>query len=245
MQKDYESIYHAAEENYWWFHGRREFIISTIQKQGVSKGSVILEVGCSGGRLLELLNEEGFRNLSGIDLSEDAICRCRERNLKNVLVKDGENTGFEDGKFDLIIASDILEHIKNEEEALLEWYRILRPGGKLILFVPAFNFLWSSYDEFNFHYRRYTKSYFLKKIVKAGFKVELTSYWNFILFLPIALVRIGTRLLNTRSRPDRIFEINRYVNRLLLYLIRFENWLLGLIRLPIGVSLFAVVKKQS
>ncbi|MDD4604648.1 MAG: class I SAM-dependent methyltransferase, partial [Bacteroidales bacterium] len=166
-------------------------------------------------------------------------------NLKNVLVKDGENTGFEDGKFDLIIASDILEHIKNEEEALLEWYRILRPGGKLILFVPAFNFLWSSYDEFNFHYRRYTKSYFLKKIVKAGFKVELTSYWNFILFLPIALVRIGTRLLNTRSRPDRIFEINRYVNRLLLYLIRFENWLLGLIRLPIGVSLFAVVKKQS
>lgn len=243
MQKEFESTYHAVEENYWWFRGRREKILRIIQKQGVSKGSEILEIGCSGGRLIELLNKEGFRNVTGIDTSSEAISHCRIRGLHNVTVMDGRKTEYDDGTFDLIIASDVLEHINNDDETLREWHRILKFGGKVIVFVPAFNFLWSSHDVLNCHYRRYTKSILIKKITEAGLKIVVDGYWNFILFIPVVITRMLERLFKVRKQPDRIFSINQSLNGMLGSLLKFENRLSDRIRFPVGVSLFTVVKK--
>ena len=131
MKKSYESKYHNLEMVYWWFEGRRDIIFKLLHLE--NKNSKILEVGCSGGPLLNYLKQKNFNNLYGMDISLDAVNLCKKRGIKNVLVGDGSKTGFKDNSFDIIIASDILEHIKNDSLALLEWNRILKNKGKLNL----------------------------------------------------------------------------------------------------------------
>ena len=182
MDKIYEQEYHLLEENYWWFEARRHFIIKLVKKLKLERNSKILEIGCSGGPLIKELNNLGFNNVHGIDISPEAISRCTKRGLRNVQIMDAAATNFKDGEFDLIISSDILEHIKDEEKALGEWERILAPYGNLLVFVPAFEFLWSHHDDVNLHYRRYTRKKLVSSIEPLKLKILKSSYWNFTLF---------------------------------------------------------------
>ncbi|NWF75839.1 MAG: class I SAM-dependent methyltransferase [Nitrospirae bacterium] len=240
----YASKYHGLEENYWWFIGRRDIIIHLIMK--ARKDIEILEVGCSGGPLMLSLKRHGFVNVNGIDISKEAIDLCKNKGLNEVLVSDAENTGLKNQLFDLIIASDILEHLRDDEKALIEWHRILKPHGKLLIFVPAFNFLWSKHDEVNHHFRRYS-SFRLKKILsKACFEIERISYWNFLLFIPTSIIRLSQRLLfnNSKKNGDQLFQVNTFINKFLEIMIKFENRLLSAgINFPFGVSLFVLAKK--
>jgi ubiquinone/menaquinone biosynthesis C-methylase UbiE len=240
----YASKYHELEENHWWFIGRRDIIFRLIKDY--QRDVEILEIGCSGGVLIEFLKKRGFLKLHGIDIDEKAIEICRQRVIKKVGVADAQETGFKEQQFDILIASDVLEHIKNEDKALLEWYRILKPGGTLIIFVPAFKFLWSNHDEVNCHYRRYSKSGLIKIVEKNSFKTERVSYWNFSLFFPISLVRFFRKFLpgNRKRASDQLFEFNTVVNKTLEYILRLENKFLSTgINLPIGVSLFIIGRK--
>ncbi|MBM4140387.1 MAG: class I SAM-dependent methyltransferase [Nitrospira sp.] len=239
MKKSYAAKYHILEKYHWWFLGRRDIIYKLIKH--FYRDIDILEVGCSGGLLIGFLQMRGFKNLIGIDIDHEAIELCRQTGITNVFVRDAEKTGFEDQQFDIIIASDILEHMKDEDKTLLEWHRILKPKGELLVFVPAFNFLWSKHDEVNYHYRRYSKSRLLSILQKNGFKVKRISYWNFSLFFPVTIVRLFQRLLSgNRSSGDQLYDVNIFVNRTLEYLLGLENKVLSLgINLPLGISIFA------
>jgi len=245
MDKSYESKYHLLEESNWWFVARRDIILKLIKKLDLKKNAKILEIGCSGGPLLKFLKQNGFLNIYGIDISASAIDLCRMRRIKNVAVMDGAKTQFKNGEFDLIIASDILEHINVDTSALSEWYRLLKPNGRLIIFVPAFNFLWSTHDETNYHYRRYSKSLLLKKLEKANFKINRSSYWNFCLFFPTAAMRILQRFsVKKKSKTkDQLYKLTPLVNNGLIILLKVENWFLKFLNFPIGVSIFAICKK--
>src|SRR5207253_9325776 len=116
----------------------------------------ILDIGCAGGPLLLDLKNAGFYNLYGVDVSEKAAEVCKQRGLENVYVMDGHNPEFEENSFDVIIASDSLEHLQDDMLALKNWNRLLKPGGELYVFVPAFMYLWSKHDVVNQHFRRYT-----------------------------------------------------------------------------------------
>ncbi len=237
----YASKYHELEKNHWWFIGRRDIIFRLIKDY--RRDVEILEIGCSGGVLIEFLERRGFTRLRGIDIDERAIEICRQRGIKNVWVADAQETGFKDQQFDLVMASDVLEHIKDEDKALCEWHRILKSGGKLIVFVPAFKFLWSKHDEVNLHYRRYSKSSLIEVFKKNGFGIERSSYWNFTLFLPACLVRILQRLLSG-SRKSQLPEVNIFLNKTLEYILKLENsFLSGGINLPVGISIFAIARK--
>src|SRR3990172_8023603 len=122
MDRDYVSKYHLLEESYWWFSGRRDIIYRLIKSY--KKDSEILEIGCSGGPLIEFLRKRGFKNLRGIDIDSEAIEICRQKGIDKVCLADGIETGFEDKVFDIIIASDVLEHIEREYEAVSEWHRL-------------------------------------------------------------------------------------------------------------------------
>jgi SAM-dependent methyltransferase len=244
MNEAYEAKYHIQEEKHWWFETRRDIIINLLERSG--RNSKILEIGCSGGPLIRALHELGYKNVQGIDISRDAIDLCRRRGINDVFVMDGSKPEFKDGQFDIVIASDVLEHIQDDEKALLEWNRILKPAGKLIVFVPAFEILWSKHDEANHHYRRYSKSELIRVLEGAQFEIDRSSYWNFMLFFPTTLVRLIHRMLSIygQQNGDQLVELNPVANKVLFYLIKTENILLKVLNFPVGVSVFATASKK-
>lgn len=240
MNPAYESIYHTLECDHFWFRARRDFILRLLKKWRISQSDAILEVGCSGGPLLRDLAENGYHHVTGIDLSQAGIALCHQQNIPNTYVQDATKMTFADHSFDLVIASDILEHISDEGAALCEWRRVLKPGGKLLVMVPAFMFLWSQHDVVNQHYRRYTRDRLVVAMQAAGFKVPNSGYWNGTLFPPVAAIRLIRKILPRRERGD-IRPTSSIVNALCYRLLKFENTLsLAGLRTPVGISVQAV-----
>lgn len=245
MQKDYERLYHELELHHWWFVGRRNALLAILER--FPKNARILEIGCSGGALLLDLKAHKFTCAEGLDISRQAIAMCRARGLTNVALASAEQSGKESNSFDVIVAADILEHIADEKNALQEWRRILKPEGTLILFVPAFAFLWSEHDVINQHKRRYRKDTIVALLNNSGFLAEQASYWLAALFLPIALIRLLARLRKGHKKPRvQLFKPFFLINAFFVILLNIENALLFRlhIRYPFGVSVFVRAKKR-
>jgi SAM-dependent methyltransferase len=160
---------------------------------------------------------------------------------------DAQRLEFADQTFDVLVASDVLEHLADERVALEEWRRVLAPGGSLLVFVPAFSFLWSEHDVANRHYRRYRLEQLSEVIKDVGFRLERKSYWNALLFPAVALVRgmkrltAGRRLSIRNSPAGDLFIPPEFANRMLLAFLRLENiLLLSKVRWPVGVSAMAI-----
>ena len=245
MNIEYEIKYHQIEENYWWFQARRDMVFRLVQALKLPSNADILEIGCSGGPLLQRLRSVGYTQLTGIDISEAGIAVAQQRGIPNVSCMDGTKLAFPDASFDLVVASDVLEHIQDEAQALQEWARVLRPGGRLLVFVPAFQFLWGKHDVVNQHFRRYTANQLATVVRGANLKVSRTSYWNVSLFFPTAVVRLFKHLLPKNNAPvtDDLFAVSPLLNKLLSGFIQGENRLLQAINAPIGVSVFTLASK--
>lgn len=249
MKKEFEDQYHVLEEGHWWFRGRRQIVLALVEQMSPDRDSRILEIGCSGGLLLAELRARGYRNLTGIDISDDAMDLCRARELHDIHVMDAQNPTLADTSYDLIIASDVLEHLSDESQALLRWKGLLRPGGSLIVFVPAFTFLWSAHDVANKHFKRYSRSELTRLLTDSGFTIKRSSYWNFMLFLPISLVRILKRHLapSTQSTDEGDLKMPAgWMNWLLSALLYCENRpLRSGVNWPWGVSVMALCTKTE
>jgi SAM-dependent methyltransferase len=250
MQEEYEKHYHAIESNHWWFVGRRQIVYDLVLCANSDRGCRILEMGCSSGQFLFQLRNHGYQNVTGIDISERAVKVCQEAGLP-ANVMDAQRLDFPDDSFDLITASDVLEHLADEKRALQEWRRVLKPGGRLVVFVPAFMFLWSKHDVVNKHYRRYKLDELKRTLTENGFIIERNSYWNFFLFPPVALVRGVKRLLrggqfSQDEHTGDLFIPPKVLNALLLMMLRMENWLFikGGVNWPFGVSAMALASKS-
>jgi len=242
MEEDFESRHHRLEESNWWFVARRDMVLRLLR--GTRKDARILDVGCAGGSLVKCLLERGFRGVSGVDASARAVRACRKRGLKPVFLMDGTGMSFPDRSFDVVVASDVLEHIGDERAALSEWGRVLKPGGKLIIFVPAFGFLWSGHDEANHHFRRYSKRELEERLGSCGFMVERSSYWNLVSFVPALLLRLFQRRVQRKS-ADQLYEMHPALDGMLRSALVVENALLarGAI-LPVGVSVLSVARRD-
>ena len=137
MQKAYEERYHQAESDYWWFVGRRQIVRMLVEEEEPDKQSRILEIGCSGGLLMKEFQSLGLGQPTGIDISAEAIALCRRAGL-DAHRMDAQELALPAASFDVITASDVLEHLADEEKAAREWRRVLKPGGLLIVFVSRF-----------------------------------------------------------------------------------------------------------
>ncbi len=146
--------------------------------------------------------------------------------------------------FDLIAALDVLEHIEEENSALDFIHQRLRPGGKAIITVPAFGFLWSSHDETLHHKRRYLKSELANKMKCAGLKVEFQSYFNFFLFPPALLVRLMDRFIQGAGQSGTKKNPAFIINSLLKSLFGLESHILHFAKFPLGLSVVAIGSKQ-
>jgi ubiquinone/menaquinone biosynthesis C-methylase UbiE len=244
---DYEAKYHQLEEGHWWFRARRDAVFALLLKIRPHRSSRILEIGCSSGVLLRRLAREGYESVVGIDISEEAIAVCHVRGTTNARTMDAQALDFAENSFDVITASDVLEHLRDDEKALHEWARVLSPGGHALIFVPAFRGLWSEHDVANQHFRRYRVAELAAKAEAAGFVIERRSYWNTMLLPPIALIRAMKRMARNKSEgvvDSDLFPPPAPMNQLLYLMLTCENkLLLRGVNLPFGVSAMIIARK--
>jgi SAM-dependent methyltransferase len=252
MDLTYEAKYHQLEEQHWWFASRRDAVYDLIKSLNLPLSAAILEIGCSGGPLMQRLFAAGHTDVTGIDVSAPAIELAKARGVPHVSVMDGAALEFTDARFDVVIASDVLEHIEDEGKALREWARVLKPGGQLMVFVPAHAYLWSEHDVVNHHFRRYSRQNLVDALTRAGLQTQRSSFWNAALYLPTAILRLGRRLLHGPASPEikpgATGDLHHFagpVNSLLLQWIKAENRILRRVDLPLGMSVFALAQKPA
>jgi len=246
VERDFQAAYHTHEGAHWWSIGRRDMIVRLLDSMAIGPDARVIDVGCASGRLVEQLRARGHSVVTGVDLSTEAIAACRNRGLDDVHVMPANELKFDDGSYDVVIASDVLEHIEDDLGALLEWRRVVAPGGRIILFVPAHRFLWSQHDVANQHHRRYGRRDLLDRIRTAGLDVERVSGWNLALLPPAATVRTVRRLTHRDRELHHDLQLPApWLNHVLSRLLSAENRLLERRDFGPGISLFAVATRPE
>jgi SAM-dependent methyltransferase len=233
----------AIEVDHWWFVGRRRLFARIVDELGVPADAAILDVGTGTGANLRLLRDLGFARVTGVDFSPEAIRFCAEKGLGAVEQGDVRALPFADGRFDLVFATDVVEHVDDDLAALREIRRVLTPGGQVLLTVPTFPILWGLQDEVSLHRRRYRLGELLARLDAAGLSAQRHFYFNYLLFLPILAARRLIRLL--RIRLDSEGEVNtKWLNRLLALVFLCDVNTAPWLRPPVGVSALVVARRS-
>ena len=244
MERSFYKNYFKVEKEHWLMRGRRMIVRDTLARYG-STGAKVLEFGCGSGILVAELADAGFESF-GVDISADAVQYGELQGVRNLAVIEGHRIDFPDNTFDVALSLDVIEHLEHEEWALGEIERVIKPGGLVVIMVPAYMFLWGVQDEASHHYRRYTMRALVKKVRSStSLAVVRKSYFNTFLFLPIALVRLVCRWFGIRGRESD-FDLNGpLLNKILFAVFNAERKLLRHVRFPFGVSVLAVFEKRA
>ncbi len=236
-----------VEEHHWWFRGRRAVILAVMQQHLEPRPARrILDVGCGTGGNLAALQQ--FGQVEGLDHSEEALRFCRERLGPDFPLHRGTlPEGLPPGRFDVVTAFDVLEHLSDPVCTLRAIRQTLEPNGTLVCAVPAFPFLWSTHDEVHHHQRRYTLALLRQQLAEAGLRIRWSSYFNSLLFPPIAAVRLLQRLgpKQQSARSDVETGGPTWANRLLETVFSAERFVVPRVSLPAGVSLLALASPES
>jgi SAM-dependent methyltransferase len=209
----------------------------------------MLDAGCGTGRLLQLLTAHGA--VEGCDASSVALRYCRRRGITDVVRSDLNNADLGRDRYDVITSIDVLYHqgIKNDRLVVKKMHDALKPGGILVLQVPAYEWLRSEHDIAVHTGRRYTKTQVMRMLKACGFSIETATYRLAFLFVPIVLVRLARNLFSyRRSGAGAASDVKKHagvVNALLLAVMKVENRLLKRVSLPFGTSVFTVARKPG
>lgn len=238
---EYERMY-RYEDHYWWFVSRRELVESLVRQLPLPADAVIVDVGCGTGATAAQMQKYG--RVIGVDISPLALAWSQQRGLSHLLLAAAEKLPIAVESVDVIIATDILEHLDDDVAVLKEFYRTLKPGGYVVATVPAYSILWSEHDLALMHRRRYVARVLAQRSRAAGFEIVRLTYALFFLF-PLALLM---RLLKRRPPPEKEPEaqlppLPEWLNRLLIRFQRIETAMLKYVRFPWGVSVVAVLRK--
>ena len=246
MQPHTYAIMREVEDKHWWYVGRRRIIADFVRRicdqlraEGKSEPR-ILDIGCGTGGNLETLS--GFGRAEGVDISTEALDFCRARGLNNVRQGAAETLPYESESFDLVTGLDVVEHLDDDVEGLREMRRVLRHGGRMLLFVPAFMFLWGVQDDVSHHRRRYTLPELKGKLQQAGLAVERASYANISFFGPILVGRLFMRVSGLRPASENNINVGAF-NKLFGRLFGAESWWLKRMTFPFGVSIICVARR--
>lgn len=231
----------AMESHYWWHVGRRRILDDQVRRVAAGGRPRILNVGCGTGGTIAMLERHG--PVVNVDVSDRAIAHMER--LGHTAVKvDGVELPFPDESFDIVAAFDVLEHIAEDVKALVEWRRVLRPGGRLLLTVPAHPWLWSAYDVSQHHYRRYTRTALRTAVVDAGLAPRRISYAIAFSLPLIAGFRLLSRVTGGRAANEASYVlVPELVNRAFIGLIAVEARLHRRIAVPFGTSLLAELSR--
>ena len=229
------------DQDHWWFLARRRILKTLIERVVRPQTSArILEVGCGTGHNLAMLKSFGTLEASELDQCARALAQKRlPGEVKEAKLPD--LSMFERNGYDLVALLDVLEHVPDDLGSLRAIHRRLKPGGALLMTVPANPWMWSAHDKAHHHFRRYTRKQLEELFLRSGLEIELLSYFNSLLFPLVAAARLVGKILARDSADDKL--PNAFVNRLLDKIFGLEASLIGRIPMPFGVSLVAVLRR--
>jgi SAM-dependent methyltransferase len=227
------------DSRHWWYRARREILADLIERRiALPETPRILEIGCGTGHNIVMLKRFGRVDAVEIDSAARAIASKR---LGHAVMDSPlpALTGVEDRAYDLVAILDVLEHVEADREALESIARKLKPGGRILIAVPAHPWMWSAHDVVNHHKRRYTRKTLRAVVAAAGLKLEMMSWFNSLLFPLAAAARLAGKVRRKEDSDDKLPP--RPLNALFERIFGLERYAIGRLPLPPGVSLVAIV----
>jgi len=230
----------AHDSTHWWYRARRDILADYLDRYGdLPNGARILEIGCGTGHNLPML--AAFGSVDAIEIDPAARAIASQRLGKPVGASP--LPGLPDvprGHYDLVAVLDVVEHIEDDVAALAGMRSLLRPGGKILIAVPAHQWMWSAHDVVNHHHRRYSKTTLKTAIAQAGLVPERLGYFNSLLFPLAAAARVMGRLTGRDDSDDS--PPPPAVNALFERIFRLERHLVGRVPMGPGVSIVTLAK---
>ena len=231
------------DRDHWWFTARRRILAAVIARVvRPPRQARILEVGAGTGHNLEMLGR--FGKVEASELDDHARALASERLGRPVVPAALPDLSmFPADSYDVAALLDVLEHVVDDKASLAALYSRLKPGGALVLTVPANPWMWSAHDVAHHHHRRYRKREIEALAKEAGFEIELLSPFNSLLFPLIAGVRAIGKLRGHEAADDAMPA--KPVNAILDRVFGAEAGLIGRVPMPFGVSLLAVLRRPG
>ena len=240
---DYEFMFNI-EEKFWWYAGMRRITDTVLAKQLHAGSLKILDAGCGTG--MNLMHYGNLGNLSfGFDFASEAISRARRRGLGRIARASVTDIPYASGVFDLAYSFEVIDEVADVDRALAELKRVLKPGGFLLLRLPAFDWLRSSHDVDIGTVHRFTLTEMKEKLKHAGFEVQRATYANCLLFPLVAVRRLLKRVgigggTDTKPMPVGL----QWLDPIFLSLLKAEAGIIGRGRsLPFGLSAIVLARK--
>ena len=230
----------AHDSTHWWYRARRDILSDYLTRYGnLPKDARILEIGCGTGHNLPMLSRFGAVDAIEIDPAAGDIASERlGKPVGDAPLPDLH--GVARGAYDLVAVLDVVEHIEDDVAALKGMASLLRPGGKILIAVPAHQWLWSAHDVVNHHHRRYSRGSLVEAIAAAGLRPRKLSYFNSLLFPLAAAARIAGRLTGRDDSDDS--PPAKPLNALFEAIFRLERHAVGRVPLTPGVSIVTLAE---
>jgi SAM-dependent methyltransferase len=229
-----------AVPDYWWYVARAELLEATLRSH-VEGARLALDLGSADGPSAAWLSDAADCTVS-LDIDPRGLGSAGVCGSALALP-------FGDGVFDVVSAFDVLEHCDPEETALAEVRRVLRPGGRLVLSVPAYSWAWTDFDVANGHFRRYTRGRAVTSVERAGFTVDRATYGFTSVFPAFAAERLARKLARRRRTGAadivQVPQLPKPLNDGLLAASRLDRWLLTRGDLPFGSSVFVAATRPA
>jgi SAM-dependent methyltransferase len=239
MDRDVYDRMAQHDATHWWYVARRRILADLMARViRPAPAARILEVGCGTGHNFDMLGR--FGTVEAIEIDDGARALAEQRLGRTIMTAPlPALDGVADGTYDVIALLDVLEHISDDVASLQSLKRKLKPGGKILLTVPANPWMWSAHDLAHHHHRRYTQKSLNRVIARAGLKVDLMSHFNSLLFPVAAAARMIGKLVGKTTSDDQMPAAP--VNAILTGIFGLERALIGRVPLPAGVSIVAIV----
>jgi 2-polyprenyl-3-methyl-5-hydroxy-6-metoxy-1,4-benzoquinol methylase len=236
---------HRVEQTHWWFRARRRIVWSLVCRHvdgGPSRRLRICELGCgTGGNLEPIANQH---DVVGVECSPQALAISRKKLGDRIHYGRMPNdVDLPAQVFDVVLMTDVLEHIEDDAASAATALSLLRPGGIVVATVPAYQWLYSPRDAHHHHFRRYDKQQFAALWRSKRAETLLLSHYNTLLFPPAAAIRLASKVAARRHGSGDLAIPPRAINNLLARLMGSEANLLGRMPFPFGLSLIAVMRK--
>ncbi len=245
MYPDEYRVMFETEDQYWWYHGLRTLLQSLLARYAPANAT-ILDAGCGTGANLQLLQSSG--RAIGVDISAQAISFCRLRGIPRdrALLASITDLPFPEQFFDLIVSFDVICNIPDDRQAWRECARVLKPGGRLIAQLPAYQSLWSTHDVAVGHQRRYDARALRDQVQQVGLRVERLTHVHTLLLPLMAIMRLVNRraLRNGGAvQSDLAMRLPQWLNASLAAWSVTEMRLASRVNLPAGLSILVVARK--
>lgn len=235
-----------VEQEHWWFQARRHIVGSLVERYlpaARERRLRVCDIGCGTGGNLWALAER--HDVTGVEHSPQALEYARRRLGDRVhLGSLPDEIDLPPECFDVVLMTDVLEHIENDVRSAATALGLLVPGGIVVATVPANPWLYSQFDARLHHFRRYSKRQFRALWRQPQAETLLVSHYNTLLFPPAAAVRVASKWLPSRDATHDLDVPPRLLNRILAPIMKSEAALVGRVPLPFGLSLVAVVRKR-